>query len=295
MDSIYSDNCVWDAKAIIGEGPVWVSENNNLYWVDINSKQILIYSTITKNKIKVDVPHKIGWAIPTYNNLNLFLCGFKNFIGKYDISNKKLEVVHELNEKYKNNRLNDAKFDSKGNLWAGTMDDDAKDDSGYFYKFPNYSTKILQDGPFKVTNGPAINKSENILYHCDSLSQIIHKYEIDDKYNLLNRSIFVKYEVSEDGFPDGITVDNEDCLWVARYGSNKITRYSPEGNPCFEIILPAKNVTSCTFGGTDLDVLYVTTARDGLNTENLVKYPLSGGLFEINLPFKGISNFYSSW
>jgi len=295
MDSIECNNCIWDAKAIIGEGPIWVEEQNSLYWVDINSKQILIYNQNNFTNKIIQLPYKIGWAFPSNKNLNILLCGFKNFIGKYNITTKNIEIIHEINEKHKNNRLNDAKFDCKGNLWTGTMDDDAITASGYLYKFSNINTKFVQDGPYIVTNGPAINYNETILYHADSISQEIYKFKINKNYDLVEKTSFIQYNTTKDGFPDGMTIDTDDHLWVARYGANKITRYDPSGQPNYEIILPAKNVTSCCFGGPNYNILYITTARNGLSDNELELFPFSGGLFKIELPFSGFKQNYSNW
>jgi sugar lactone lactonase YvrE len=91
--------------------------------------------------------------------------------------------------------------------------------------------------------------------------------------------VFVELVTEEEGYPDGMTVDSESCLWLAHFAGSRLTRYSPEGKVLQVIPMPVPNITSCTFAGADLDTLYITTARHLLNEEDIRKYPLSGSLF----------------
>ena len=82
-----------------------------------------------------------------------------------------------------------------------------------------------------------------------------------------------------DGLPDGMTVDAEGCLWVAHYNGGVVRRYSPEGRTIGAVVLPVRQVASCTFGGADLKDLYITTLTHTLSEEQLRQEPLSGALF----------------
>ncbi|MFO1444956.1 SMP-30/gluconolactonase/LRE family protein [Bacillus sp. Bva_UNVM-123] len=85
-----------------------------------------------------------------------------------------------------------------------------------------------------------------------------------------------------------MTIDEEGMLWIAHWGGSKVSRWDPKkGNQLMEIIIPAVNVTSCTFGGEDLSELYITTARTGVAAKNLRQYPFSGGVFKIKTGVKG--------
>jgi sugar lactone lactonase YvrE len=96
----------------------------------------------------------------------------------------------------------------------------------------------------------------------------------------------------EMGWPDGMTSDQEGMLWVAMWSGSKITRWNPVSGNCIQTFpLPALNVTSCIFGGAGLSDLYITTARKGMNSEQLARQPLSGGLFRLRTEAKGIPTF----
>ena len=97
---------------------------------------------------------------------------------------------------------------------------------------------------------------------------------------------------SEEGSPDRMTIDVEDKLWVALYNGSKVIRIDPEdGKTLFEVHLPVPRITSCTFGGERLDELYITTAREHMTEEEIAEFPLSGSLFKVTVPFKGVPVF----
>ncbi len=98
---------------------------------------------------------------------------------------------------------------------------------------------------------------------------------------------------NEDDFPDGMTIDNDGMLWIGHWDGWQVSRWDPEkGEKLHYIPLPVANVSSCTFGGDDLEDLYITTAKKGLTEDQLQKQPLAGSLFVIrNCGFKGMPAF----
>jgi sugar lactone lactonase YvrE len=94
------------------------------------------------------------------------------------------------------------------------------------------------------------------------------------------------------GFPDGMTIDSEGMLWVCLWQGGKVSRWDPETGTLLETVdMPASNVTSCAFGGENLDQLYITTARIGNDEEQLAKHPLAGGLFRADVGVAGVPAF----
>ncbi len=142
----------------------------------------------------------------------------------------------------------------------------------------------VDDGYF-ITNGPAfINK--NNFYHTDSKKRVIYKIKINSKFKILKKTIFIKFNRNE-GSPDGMTTDNNNNLWVCRYNGRGIFVYDLNGDKIHQITLPAKNITNCTFGGQLNNELFISTARKGMKTNEIKKYPLSGSLFKIKTNLKG--------
>ena len=90
------------------------------------------------------------------------------------------------------------------------------------------------------------------------------------------------------GAGDGSTIDEEGFIWNARWGGGCLVRWAPDGSIDRTVKIPAQLVTSATFGGEDLDVLYVTTARYGVSEQDLPGQPLSGGIFAVDPGVKGL-------
>ena len=163
------------------------------------------------------------------------------------------------------------------------MDDSEKEKSGSFYCLkPNYELEKV-DGSYIVTNGPAITHDDKKLYHVSSIQKEVFCF---DKNNtkLCNKSIFFELD-KNDGYPDGLTIDEENFIWLAVWGGSKIIRISPDGKVDRIIQFPTSQITSCTFGGVEMNILFVTSASIGKNIE---KDKYAGNLFFIKTNKKGI-------
>jgi sugar lactone lactonase YvrE len=183
------------------------------------------------------------------------------------------------------NRTNDATVDVDGRLWFGTMDDDEEEPTGALY--------CLADGGLSVTvwravvtNGPAVTPDGQRLYHVSSGERTIWRIPLVDGVCASRGEIFVELGEGE-GFPDGIVLDSEDCLWVALWDGWGLRRYAPDGSLLLSIELPCARVTKIAFGGSDLRTGYVTTARVGLTEAQLAEQPLAGSLFAFDAPVPG--------
>ena len=139
-----------------------------------------------------------------------------------------------------------------------------------------------------ISNGPAISKNGRILYSTESSTRTIYQFDLNEQGELSNKRVFVKFDMTM-GFPDGMTVDNDNHLWVASWNGSGLYRFSPQGKCVQFYKLPAPRVTSLTFMGADLDTIAVTTARTGLEQHVLEQFPYSGGVFIIAAPVKGIA------
>ena len=116
--------------------------------------------------------------------------------------------------------------------------------------------------------------------------KIIYKIRINNKLKILKKSVFLKFR-KVDGFPDGMTTDTKNNLWVCHYAGGCISVYNLKGKKIHKINLPAKNITNCTFGGSKNNELYISTARKDLKIGDIKKHPLSGSLFKTRLNIKG--------
>ena len=140
-----------------------------------------------------------------------------------------------------------------------------------------------------ISNGMAWSSDKKTFYFIDSPTNKVFAFDyFIENGDITNKRVEVEIPPSL-GVPDGMTIDEEDGLWVALWGGGKVIRLDPASRMVVQTInLPVPNVTCCTFGGKDLDELYITTAREGLTREEILKFPLSGSLFKAKVPFKGI-------
>ena len=138
-----------------------------------------------------------------------------------------------------------------------------------------------------IPNGPTFSVDGKHIYHTHTTERTVYRFEIHGGYELSHKSVF--YQIPEgDGYPDGMTIDSEGCLWICHFAGSQISRVSPAGKLIDTIKLPVSNITSCTFGGENLDQLFITTARWTLTDEQLKEQPLAGGVFLYEPGVKGM-------
>ena len=139
-----------------------------------------------------------------------------------------------------------------------------------------------------VSNTLAWSPDNTKFYFTDTLTGIIFSYDFDlEKGEISNKKEFAKHER---GYPDGSTVDSEGGLWSCRWGGSCVIRFDPDGKVDEIVEVPVESVTSCTFGGENLDTLFITTARWGMTQEQIDNKPSAGGLFSVKPGVTGIAD-----
>ena len=275
---------IWKAKTVLGEGTLWVPSQNSIFFVDIKKKKILKYNIKTKVKKIINVDKEIGFL--AHIKKNVFVLGLKSELRIVNLTNKKVLYSIKIESKKQNNRLNDGKTDSVGRLWFGTMDNlERKIKSGSLYCLDKNLKVHKIDDKYFITNGPAFLDKKN-FYHTDTRKGEIYKIKINKKLKIVKKTKFLKFD-KKDGSPDGMTTDIKNNLWVCHYGGACISVYNLRAKKIHKINLPAKNITNCTFAGHKNNELYISTARKGLKSHDLKKYPLSGSLFKVKINLKG--------
>ena len=282
---------ICDNKCLVGEGPWWDTDTKRLYWVDSFADKLFVYDSITNVNEEHYIGKHIGCAIPSKDGRVVLT--LQDGLYLYDLNEKSLEELCNVEREIKNNRLNDAKCDSYGRLWFGSMSMTANQDdrnfevTGAFYKFENgFATKEF--GDVGISNGIAWSEQETVMYYIDTTTESVSAFDFEVESGCIsNRRIVVRID-PEDGIPDGMTVDMEGMIWVAHFGGGQVSRWNPKtGKVLDRIHLPVLNVTACCFGGEGLDELYITTARFGLNRQQIEEFPYSGGLFKVCPGIKG--------
>jgi sugar lactone lactonase YvrE len=281
-------NLLFDTKSILGEGPVWDYKKQSLFWVDIEGYKLHEYIPSKEKHTSWNFKEMIGAAVPMENG-NLLLAMEKG-LASFDLQTEQLIKLGVLENSDDLIRFNDGKVGPDKAFWVGTMDKNCSPNTGNFYKVNQNLDSSLQIPNTSVSNGLAWTSDAKTFYYIDSPSFEIKAFEFDLESGSISNSRTV-VEISKDnGSPDGMCIDAEDMLWVAHWGGHCVRRYNPiTGKEIDKINVPAPHVTSCCFGGKDLKTLYITTARSGLNEQQLKDFPLSGGLFSIDLDVEGTS------
>lgn len=288
----------------MGEGPFWNDRNQSLYFINMWEREIHRYTPSTKeHKVAKVVGNEpsVTFVIPVDDALyeNNFVIGFGNKLAlvKWDGESDRTEeakIIRTITESDER-RLNDAKVSPSGILFIGSMGLQLPDGSyekgvGKLHKYRRgETTAVITE--MNIPNGLAWSSDEKSFYIADSDSFNIVKYDYDRKNSSIDKpKELINWKKNDFvGFPDGFTIDEEDHLWVATFSGRSVMRINgTTGKVLQEICVPAHQVTSVTFGGPDLDVLYVTTASFKLNDEQKSKKELVSGLYKIeNLGVKG--------
>ncbi|MGD1971926.1 MAG: SMP-30/gluconolactonase/LRE family protein [Desulfobacterales bacterium] len=269
--------CVWEEPAILGEGPLWVARENAVYWVDIVGKKIHRFGLADGARCTWTFEAQVTSLAARQQGG--FVGTVRNGFAFIDLETGAVEPIAMPETDLPGNRFNDGKVDAKGCYWAGSMDDGEKLETGSLYRLDGDLSLNKIDDNYFITNGPAFSLDGKTLYHTDTAKRTIYAFDVSEDGAIANKRVFVKLEAEEEGNPDGMTVDSQNCIWLSHFAGSRITRYSPEGQVLQVIAMPVPNITSCTFAGTDLDTLYITTARHLLSEEEIHQYPLSGSLF----------------
>jgi len=272
--------CLWPARASLGEGPLWSARDNAAYWVDIKGQFVHRYSLVDESKQSWPMPERIGWVIERRDQSG-FIAGFKSGFAFLTLDPVKVTPIGNPDDARPGNRLNDAKADAQGRIWAGSMDDAEVTATGSLFRLASDLKWQTLDTGYRITNGPAFSVDGSRMYHTDSALGRVYVFDLSSDGQISNKRVFLQIEPGQ-GYPDGMTVDAQNHLWVAHWGGSRISRFRPDGTFDRAIALPASQITSCVFAGPKLDRLFVTSAAIGLSETQLAAEPLAGSLFEVD-------------
>jgi sugar lactone lactonase YvrE/DNA-binding IclR family transcriptional regulator len=272
---------VSEVRSLLGEGPVWSPRDNALYWVDIFTPSVHRYDAATGVDTETPLGTMVSLVVPKASGG--LLVATPGGVMALDLSTRRLTSFCHPEAGRENVRYNDGKCDRRGRLWVGSMDMGAAANRGHLFCIEaNGSWKQVDTG-FTVPNGIGWSPDNKTMYVTDTYRQTIYRYDFDLASGTIgNRRPLITIAAS-DGKPDGLTVDDQGCLWVALWDAWQIARFSPEGQLMQRMRVPVPRPTSCCFGGDNLDTLYVTSASLRLSEAQLATAPLSGSLFSIQV------------
>ncbi|PGH58555.1 gluconolaconase [Azospirillum palustre] len=278
--------CVWQARAVLGEGPLWSPRQDAVYFVDIRGSRILRHGLSDGSQAGWDLDDAACWLVESADG-DGFIAGLRSRrVVRLRLEPGQAAVVGEeiarIEPDKPGNRLNDGKADRDGRLWAGSMDDAEEAPAGSFYRIDGDGAVTTVDEGYTVANGPALAPDGRTIYHTDSAARTVYAFDIGADGSLSGKRVHIRF-TEADGYPDGMTCDAEGGLWVCHWDGGRVSRFRPDGTLDRAIALPVSRVTSCVFAGPDLDRLFITTAAHGRPDE-----PLAGALFECDPGVRGL-------
>lgn len=272
--------CLVEAKNILGEGPIWHPGEAALYWCDNLRPAIQRYDPQTGEVREWPMPEEVGSIV--FRAQGGLVAGMKSGFSFIDLDAGAIERVVDPEPHLPGNRMNDGKCDRRGRYWCSTMDAALAAPVAALYRFdPDRSCHKMDEG-FIVGNGMAWSPDDRTMYFADSRAEAVYAYDFDIANGTIeNRRVFI----STAAIParvDGATVDAEGFYWCAHIHGGAIARYDPAGRLARTIELPVRHPTMCTFGGENLDILFVTSATRFLAPGEAETQPLAGALFAIH-------------
>jgi sugar lactone lactonase YvrE len=278
---------LFDAKATLGEGPTWDEKTQTLYWVDILGKRVHAWKDGREDFLQLD--EFVGCVAP--RRAGGLVAALHASFWTLDLVAGKQTLIARVSEPA-TNRFNDGKCDPAGRLLAGSMDMNETSPSGNLYSLESGkpARKLLDN--IRISNGLAWSPDYKIFYYIDTPTRQVRAFDYDlDTGDIANPRLAVEVP-AELGWPDGMTSDLEGRLWIALWGGSRVVRWNPlNGQKEAEVAVPAPHTSSCVFGGPRRDILYITSARKGLDQTALESNPLSGGLFQVQTQTQGMPTF----
>lgn len=260
--------------ALLGEGCMWSKRDQCVYWVNILENKLNAYYLNGESRTW-DFPEHICWVIE--REKGGFIAGFMSGFAEVTLDPLTIKHIHNPYPHEPENRMNDAKADDRGRIWAGSMHKPITKTSGAWYRLNTDMTVTEVDGPYRIANGPAFTPDHTQVYHTDTGVSEIYVFDIGEDGELANKRLFLKFKNSQ-GYPDGMTFDAQGGLWIAHWGIGRVTRFKPDGREDFHVDLPAKQTSCICFAGDNLDRAFVTSAAEGVPAG---KDKEAGTLFEI--------------
>src|SRR5690606_30483317 len=230
--------CVWPVGAVLGEGPVWLVDRAELWFVDIKGCRIHCFTEDGRHR-SFQTPEYAAFVFPAANGG--LLCGLKSGLFHFECDTGQFSTLQTVDAAHPHNRLNDGCIDAAGRLWFGTMDNQERDTSGSLYRYDGHSLTRMDQG-YVITNGPAISPDGRTLYHVDTVNQQVLAFDVDAAGTLSNKRPFARIS-DPDAYPDGPAVDSEGNVWLGLFGGWGVACYSPQGQLLRTVRLP---VARCT-------------------------------------------------
>jgi L-arabinonolactonase len=271
----------------LGEGVLWDPIGRRVCWTDIQERRLFRHDPLRRALETFDLPERLG-SFGFVDGSDEIVAAFESGFAIYHPESRQLEWLSRPDHGAKNLRFNDGRVDRQGRFWAGSMVEGKGAPTAKLYCLRGATAEVrLTD--IAISNSICFSPDGRYLYFADTPQRVILRYDIDPTTGSIgNRKIFAR--TPPGAFPDGSNVDAHGYVWNAHWGAGRVVRYALDGSVDLEIKVPATQPTCVAFGGPNLDMLYVTSAREGLSPDALASQPHAGDVFVYKLDIQGLAD-----
>ncbi|MGD0191783.1 MAG: SMP-30/gluconolactonase/LRE family protein [Rhizomicrobium sp.] len=275
------------AQNVLGEGVLWNCGTQTLWWTDIQTRRLLRYDLERKLLDSVGTPERVG-SFGFVAGSSKLIVAFETGIGLHEPGSDVIEWLLRPDFVCPGLRFNDGRVDRQGRFWSGTMvEGSTVEANAALYCVHGRSSVMVAETGVSISNGICWSPDASRFYFADSPTRTIFAYDFDrDCATISNRRVFAR--TPDGAYPDGANVDSDGFLWSAQWGAGRVVRYAPDGTIDAVLDIPASQPTCIAFGGPELDLMFVTSARDGLNSDTLMGQPHAGDVFVFRMSVPGV-------
>ncbi|HEY2070153.1 MAG TPA: SMP-30/gluconolactonase/LRE family protein [Rhizomicrobium sp.] len=246
----------------LGEGILWDAEHGRAWWTDIQERRLFRYDPLSRQTESFALPERLG-SFGLVDGSDRIVAAFESGFAFFHAETGACEWIARPAHAAANIRFNDGRVDRQGRFWAGSMVEGNGPHKGKLYRLEHGKAPVICLEDIAISNSLCFSPDGATLYFADTPQRRILRYDLDRASGAIsNPRVFA--ETPEGAFPDGSNVDSEGCVWNAHWGAGRVVCYAPDGSVRATIDIPARQPTCVAFGGRDLDLLFVTSAREGL-------------------------------
>jgi len=272
-----------DERSILGECPIWDELSQRIYWVDIEGKTLHAWSYLENKKLYWNFKHR-PCAISLTNISSILLCAFDTYFAYFDIEKKNIKKLTNQVILPPKVRFNDGKTDGFGRFWCGTMSESnpSKSDGALYMLDKKLEIhKVVKN--IHISNSITTSCDNKYLYYADTYKKLIYKTALSENKPYIKKPFIFADNNDSEGFPDGSTIDSNGFLWNAEWNGGQVVQYDREGKKINKIKVPMKKPTCVAFGGSNMNKLFITSAKDKTNSED----DISGKTICVETQIKG--------
>ena len=274
---------------VLGECILWDELQQAFWWTDIEDSSLYRFHLESERLQSWKTPHRVA-SFGFVDSDSRLIVAFDRGIGLFNLDTGRVEWFTKPDPLAAGIRMNDGRVDRLGRFWVGSMVEKPKlrNGKGALYRVGAALDVSQVFGDVGISNGLCWSPDSKRMYHADSPTNTIWTYDFDAATGKVsNKQVFATTEKGV--HPDGSTVDADGYVWNAQWRGSRVIRYTPAGTIDFELELPVTQPTCVAFGGKDLSLICVTSARHGLSADELLHEPHAGDVLIYQADVTGLA------